>query len=252
MSFQFRLLSSVPLLSACLLALGGVVTGSQDPAPPVQPEGQPPPEVRPRMREHFNHGAAIRDAVIRADLEGIREPAKWFAEQSQADLPASAQSNIRDMQRRAAELAAAADLTEAARGVARLAAACGACHTAVDATPTLIAALPRGEDDSLAGHMRKHNRAVDLLYRGLVVPSDDSWNRGADALTGDPVELELTRGAETQPEIQALARQIHALARQAGTATDSKSRSEIYGQMLATCSDCHEKLNVTVTQGVSR
>jgi cytochrome c553 len=257
MSFRFRLASSVALPALCLLALDGVVplAGSQDPPPPPppsQPAGQPAPTVRPRMREHFSRGAAIRDAVIRADLEGVRAPATWLAEHPQTDLPASAQPNIGEMQRLAAEVAAASDLPQAARGMARLAAACGACHTAISATPTLMAGIPRDEDDTLPGHMRKHYRAADLLYRGLVVPSTRSWNLGADALAGDPVELELKRGSTPQPEIEALAQRLHGLAREARKAEDPKSRSDVYGQMLATCSECHKLQNVVIKQGTSR
>jgi hypothetical protein len=106
--------------------------------------------------------------------------------------------------------------------------------------------------------MRKHHRAADLLYRGLVVPSTHSWNLGADALTGDPVELDLKRESTPQPEIEALAQRLHDLAQQARKAEDSKARSELYGQMLATCSECHVGVepvpNYTrdVKQGIAR
>ena len=113
--------------------------------------------------------------------------------------PSRHSRNILEMRRLAAEVAAAKDLPQAARGAARLAAACGACHTAIDVTPTLMAAMPRREDETLAGHMRKHYRAADLLYRGLVVPSEHSWNTGAAALAGDPTELELRRGPTARP-----------------------------------------------------
>jgi cytochrome c553 len=201
------------------------------------------------MREHFLRGAEIRDAVIRADLEAVRAPARWLAEHPQDDLPLSAQPNIAEMQRLAAEVAAASDLVQAARGTARLAAACGSCHTAVGATPTLMAARPQGENETLAGQMRKHYRAADLLYRGLVVPSTHSWNLGADALTGDPVELDLKRDATPQPEIEALAQRLHDLAQHARKAEDSKTRSEVYGEMLATCSECHTRQNVEIEHG---
>jgi mono/diheme cytochrome c family protein len=245
MDFRFLRASSLPLSLVCLLGLDGVAPlASSQGTPP--PPGQPATSVRPRMREHFSRGAAIRDAIIRADLEGVREPATWLAEHPQQDLPAAAQSNVRDMQRLAAEVAAAPDLAQAARGVARLAAACGACHTVVEATPTLMAALPRGENETLAGHMRKHYRAADLLYRGLVVPSTHSWNAGADALTGDPVELELKRGSTPEPDVEALARQLHGLAQEARKAEDPKSRSDVYGRMLVTCADCHKRQNVEI------
>jgi cytochrome c553 len=201
------------------------------------------------MREHFTRGAAIRDAIIRADLEAVRAPAKWLAEHTQEDLPPSALPHIGEMQRLAADVAAASDLSHAALGLGRLAAACGACHTAVDATPTLMAALPRGEDNTLSGRMRKHYRAADLLYRGLVVPSTHSWNLGAEALSADPATLDLKRGVTPQPEIEALAQRLHDLAEHAGNAQDPKSRSEIYAQMLETCSDCHKRQHVEIDEG---
>jgi cytochrome c553 len=203
------------------------------------------------MREHFLRGAAIRDAVIRADLEGVRAPAKWLADHPQEDLPESAQPNILEMRRLAAEVAAAKDLPQAAHGVARLAAACGSCHVAIEVTPTLVAAFPRGEDETLKGEMKKHYRAADLLYRGLVVPSEHSWNSGAKALAGDPAELELRRGPGAKPEIETLARRLHDLAEEAGKAGDPKARTEVYGRMLETCSDCHKRQKVVIRQGAS-
>ena len=227
-------------------APGGQTAGQPAGQTPDQPAGQPAATVRPRMREHFARGQAIRDAVIRADLAAVREPATWLAEHPQDDLPAAAQSNVRDMQRLAADVAKAADLPQAARGMARLAASCGSCHTAINVTPTLMAALPRREDTTLPGHMRKHYRAADLLYRGLVVPSEHSWNLGADALSGDPVELELRRDAKPQPEIEALATRLHGLAQEARAAVDAQTRSEVYGRMLETCSECHKRQNVDI------
>jgi cytochrome c553 len=216
------------------------------------PQGQPGAAVRPRMREHFVRGAAMRDAVIRADLAAVREPATWLAEHPQPDLPASGQAYIGEMRRLSAQVAKAPDLAQAARGVALLAATCGACHTAVDVTPTLMAGLPRDEDDSLAGSMRKHYRAADQLYRGLVVPSDHSWTRGAEALTGDPVELALKRGAAPQPEIEALSKQLIDLAQEAGKAGSPRARADVYGRMLATCSACHQRQNIDLAQRAPR
>ncbi len=91
-------------------------------------------------------------------------------------------------------------------------------------TPTLVAAFPRGEDETLKGEMKKHYRAADLLYRGLVVPSEHSWTSGAKALAGDPTELELRRGPGAKPEIETLARRLHDLAEEAGKAGDPKAR----------------------------
>ena len=252
MRLRFWLTSSILLPALCLLASDSVVSfAGAHGAPSMQAQvpGQPAPTVRPRMREHFTRGAAIRDAIIRADLEAVRAPAQWLAEHPQEDLPPSALPHIGEMKRIAGEVASASDLSHAALGLARLAAACGGCHTAVDATPTLMAALPQGEDNTLTGRMRKHYRAADLLYRGLVVPSTHSWNLGAEALSADPATLDLKRGATPQPDIETLAQRLHDLAEHARKVEDPKSRSEIYGQMLETCAECHKRQDVEIDQG---
>ena len=67
-------------------------------------------------------------------------------------------------------------------------------------------------------------------------------------MTGDPVELDLKKGSTPQPDIEALAQLLHDLAQQARQAEDTKSRSELYGEMLATCSECHKRQNVDIAQ----
>jgi cytochrome c553 len=86
----------------------------------------------------------------------------------------------------------------------------------------------------------------------LVVPSTHSWDLGAEALSGDPATLDLKRGATPHPEIEALAQRLHDLAEQARKAEDPKSRSEIYGQMLETCSECHKRQDVEIEEGAPR
>ncbi len=202
--------------------------------------------VRPRMRGHFTHVAEIRDAVIRADLEGVRPPAKWLSEQPQEGLPASAQANVGEMQRIAVEVASAGDIPGAARGMARLAAACGTCHVDVQATPTLLAIMPKDEEATLAGRMRLHYRASQHLYRGLIVPSTHSWNQGADGLLGAPVDQELKKGGGSSPEITALGQRLRSLAEQARKAETQDARAQVYGQILTTCSECHKHQGIVV------
>src|SRR4051812_50043114 len=106
MSLRFRPVLSVSLPVLCLLALegGAALAWSQGTAaPPNQVPGQPAPTVRPRMREHFRRGAEIRDAVIRADLEAVRAPARWVAGHPQEGLPPAAPPHIAPKQRGAAQ-----------------------------------------------------------------------------------------------------------------------------------------------------
>jgi cytochrome c553 len=239
--------SGLSLLLLPLLALAAGA-GAQTSAGQAGPGGavQEPSTVRPRMRAHFTHVAEIRDAIIRSDLAGVRPPATWLSTQVQEGLPLSAQPHVGEMQRIAAEVAAAEGLPQAAGGMARLAAACGNCHVAVKANPTLLAVIPKAEDETLKGRMRKHYRAAEHLYRGLVVPSSHSWQLGVEALSGNPVDLELTKSGEPSPEIRALARQLVDLAQKAGSADSQGARWPLYGQMLTTCAACHSRQGIVI------
>ena len=242
--------SGLSLLLLPLITLAGGA-GAQAPTAPAGQaattgSGQEPSPVRPRMRAHFSHVSEIRDAIIRSDLAGVRPPATWLATQPQEGLPIAAQPHVGEMQRVAAEVAAAKSLPQAASGMARLAAACGNCHVAVEATPTLMAVLPQSEDETLKGRMRKHYRAAEHLYRGLVVPSSRSWQLGVEALSGNPVELELTRSGKPSPEIRALAQRLLGLAQNAASAESQGARWPLYGQMLTTCAECHSRQGIVI------
>jgi mono/diheme cytochrome c family protein len=232
---------------AAIGASGQANTAAHDPGPlPVRQ----PASVRPRMREHFTQVAAIRDAIIQADLSGVRTPATRLATAQHEGLPTAAQPFIGEVQRLAAQVGAAETLLDAAAGMARLAAACGNCHVSVEVHPTLLAVMPRGEDTSLKGQMRRHYRAVDQLYRGLVVPSTISWNAGVEALSSVRHELLRTRSGEpATPEVQQLAQQLDALAKDAAAAGSQGDRWPLYGKMLTTCSDCHRLQGIVVSPG---
>ena len=204
MSLRFRRASSVSFPVLCLLALEGrasLVWPQGTAAPTNQVPGQPAPTVRPRMREHFTRGAEIRDAVIRADLEAVRAPARWLAEHPQEDLPLSAQPNIAEMQRLAAEVAAASDLVQASRGMAQLAAACGSCHTA---STRRRRSWPRCRE-ARTKPLRPHAEALPCRR-----PSLPRVGRSVDALVEcrsrrvdrRSVELELTRESTPIPRLR--------------------------------------------------
>ncbi len=108
-----------------------------------------------------------------------------------------------------------------------------------------MAAIPKGEDDTLQGRMKKHSRGADLLYRGLVVPNDYSWTRGAELLSGDPTDIALKLRKGPQPEVEALAKQLYDQAQEAKKAAASE-RPALYGQMLVTCSSCHVQQKVKI------
>ena len=91
--------------------------------------------------------------------------------------------------------------------------------------------------------MRRHQWAMDRLWDALVVPSDDAWNAGALALAEAPlVPEQLTPSKSPAPRVAELAQTVHDLGLKAASADRGDARAEVYGELLATCAECHKWL----------
>jgi mono/diheme cytochrome c family protein len=234
-SSALAIVASVPL----------VLIAAARPAPqgPPPTARQNPPAhtatLKGHMDEHFAHVRDIQDAVVRGDLEGAKASAKWIADhQEAAGLPAGAEVHLTAMKSSASAVATAPDTRLAAEGAASLVAACGDCHAALKVTGTMPSAVvvttapPAGK----GAHMAEHQHAVNLLYRGLVGPSEADWKKGAEALKGSPL------GAETLPEAKdalAAEKKVHELAAKAAGARDRSARVAAYGEVIGSCASCH-------------
>jgi len=230
--------------SSALAIVAGVplviiaVAGAQ--APPATPPQKAPTHAATltHMDEHFARVREIQDAVVRGDLEGAKTPARWIADhQEAAGLPASAAVHVTAMKGAANAVAAAPDVRTAAQGAASLVAACGDCHAALKVTATMpsavvVTAAPQGKQ----AHMAEHQHAINLLYRGLIGPSDADWKNGATGLKGAPL------GAASLPEAKdaTLAEtRVHELAAKAVDAKDRGARGAAYGEVIGSCASCH-------------
>jgi cytochrome c553 len=192
------------------------------------------------MTDHFAKVEDVQNAVIRGDLEGMREPAKWLAEhKADQGLPATSATQISAMQNAAKRAADATDIKTAADATATMAATCGTCHRSTKVTPRMPD-VPAIEGKGVQGHMLAHQRAVDFMYQGLAAPSDRLWVQGADLLKASPMAKEdFPSDPKLTDEIKAYEVKIHELAGRARKASDPKSRVMAYAEVISSCAQCH-------------
>ena len=234
--------SSLSLL--VLIGCGGPGQPAEKPAASAAPPKEAPAapaETKTHMTDHYARATIVQEAVIRGDLDEVREPARWIAEQQElAGLPATVQPQVEGMKRAAKIAAEATDLRSAASATATMAVACGKCHAAMGIQPTLAPVLQTAKPDPVAARMQDHLRAMDLLYDGLIGPSDQSWMKGAEALKVSPLTAkELPKDPKLAKEMRAGETEIHALADKARQSTDLAARAAIYGEFIASCAGCH-------------
>jgi cytochrome c553 len=88
--------------------------------------------------------------------------------------------------------------------------------------------------------MLDHQRAADLMFQGLVVPSSTLWREGADTLNVARLrDRELPRDSRWTPEIVRAEERLHRFAGDAARMHDYATRAASYAQIIATCAECH-------------
>lgn len=226
--------------TVCLLA---ALTAPACNTPPAHGGDAREATVQARMKDHEKHGEAMRDAVARGNLNGAKAEAQLLAE-LQLEGPTSGlwKDMLDAMKAAAARSDGATDLTDAGRDVGLVARTCGDCHNRFG-RPGLIVAPPGAPGSGARASMQRHQWAAERLWDALVVPSDDAWNAGALALAQAPlVPEQLTPGKSPVPRVGELAQTVHNLALKAATTQRVEARADVYGEVLATCAECHSWL----------
>ena len=205
-------------------------------------------EVADHMHEHLGRISTIKSFIIMGDLDGVREPAKWLAEHDAVSgLPDNYRPFIDLMRGYAREVVDASDLQSAAMSVSGMARACSNCHLANDVSLAFgFDTEPEGWADTIS-HMQRHQWGVDRMWEGLIGPSDAAWNRGADMLVDvplNPVEVsnETTSEADAA-KVDKIARRIHSFGSQSARTATPDERSELFGEILGLCAECHTTLH---------
>jgi cytochrome c553 len=205
--------------------------------------GQASPPAADHMSEHFSQVGIILNAVIRGDLEDVREPSKWMASHQEAkQLPANAGIYVEEMRNTAKQTAQAKTLAGASIAAASMAANCGACHAAsgIKASGAEVPAPGAATGTEMAKHMLEHQWAVDLMLNGLVRPSNEDWNAGARRLQVAPMAAnELPDDPKLGQDIRSFEAKVHQLAEKALKATGGPARAAVFGEIAASCGECH-------------
>ncbi len=226
---------------SALIALMLIVAGCGGSTPPAEEQAPAAPaeSVADHMADHFGHIRDIEQAVIRGDLEGAQAPAQWIVEhQALSNLPADSGVYLAEIRNSASGVASTDDIGNAAVATATMVAACGKCHTATGVTLTMPAVAPPTVADGITGHMQQHMQAADLMYEGLVAPSDELWKKGAEMLKASPLEGE-SLPQELSDEVKASETRVHEMADRAMAAADTGAKVAIYGELIGGCASCH-------------
>lgn len=199
--------------------------------------------VREHMQDHFDHATAIHAAVIEGDVEACLESARWIVEHEQINAPSSWDSHLVSMRSTAQQLIDAPGIGAAADAASRLTRTCGSCHSAYAPQATFTASPAPADDPQLVPHMLRHNWAIERMWEGLTMPSVEAWNLGAQELSGTPVSMDAMSIQEGEEDaVSALAHRVHQLAAQGANEVGWGGRTAVYGELLATCAACHQRV----------
>ena len=236
-----------PILVATLMLS---CTVSRDPAPP--PAEPPAPDIAPSqsltraMHLNFAGASIMHEAIQRGDIAGARSAAKAVAVAPRIeDMPAQWLDHQVAMRLEAAKFQEVETVDDAAKGAVALAGKCASCHEFVALGPKFFETSPTVERDALKGQMAVHAWAADLMWKGLVAPSPETYAKGAAALAQTLPAFPTDPGND--PEVGWLGPRVSEIGAAAVAATGPEERGAAYASLLATCGTCHAKMNTAPT-----
>jgi cytochrome c556 len=199
---------------------------------PRDPVAVEPPHVSSIV--HAADALAARDAIVNADYPRFAEAITRLTDEfplagAGHDLE---QAAVVDALGRAR---AAIDLPQAARALGEVGEACGACHVAAGArlaAPEITA--PTG--DGVRPEMARHDRALALVWSGLVRPAQADLDAGAAAFAASSLQ---PVGTPAPAAATVLDDSVTRLASAVAKATTPADRAARFGDVLGTCAACH-------------
>ncbi|HKU39243.1 MAG TPA: hypothetical protein VJR89_13875, partial [Polyangiales bacterium] len=223
------------------------LTGSEAPTQPAA--GSPPsakaeePDLAAHMQASFWMAVRARDALIAGDLAAAQRAGDALAAQDYMHLvPADWKHWVVSMQHYARELSMAPNPAAAGQELGRLALVCGDCHDLHQRGPERVRPEPepwRDPPEELEARMLRHQIGAEQLWEGLVLPSETSFRSGITTLTRAPLRAPERRGEPIDEAMNARIEKVRALAKAARAATTYEARGQVYGELIATCADCH-------------
>jgi cytochrome c553 len=195
------------------------------------------------MLDHFVITTWARDAIVDGDIETVRAPLLALAEyRYESVAPGGWMKDIAQLQAAARLTGRAQTLTAAAGGIAAMGRVCGKCH-ADHGGPDVHYYKPEKStprSDSFGSRMFRHAWAVERMWEGLTAPSDNAWTAGAAALAQAPSAAPKASSA-LQPGVVQTLTLVRQLGTKAANANSAQAREQVYGELLATCAECHRE-----------
>lgn len=193
-----------------------------------------------RMHEHLTALNNIEYAVVRGDLDDVREMSKALMNELSMDgLPTDAQKFLGDLKGAARAAGEATTIEAAATAVGRMAATCGTCHTGLKKPITMTAPVKPPTVPALRARMLEHYYSVEMMSLGLQAPSDELWKRGADTMRKAQVMTVTLKDEALTKDINDAEVKFKQVGSSASDAKTPADRAAAYGQVLTSCGGCH-------------
>lgn len=207
------------------------------------------------MGEHFEQVTAAQRALIRGDLDEVRQVSRWLAEhQPVKGLPEGWEPYVEEMKVAARLAGEARTLRASAAATAAMARTCGKCHRGLGEKPRVpelgAKGLPPSDRIDTVPRMLRHQWAAEQMWVGLINPSEESWEAGSEVLADAPLAPEeMTGDGRLTEGVRELAHTVREVGAEALEVEDWDRRALLYGEISATCALCHERLVAHRTKG---
>jgi cytochrome c553 len=208
--------------------------------------------VNTYMARHFDQVTNAQRALVRGDLDETHAISRRLAQQPTVEqLPEGWEPFVDEIKTAARLTSEAKTHKAAAAATSAMIKTCGECHWAAGVKPGIpeigMKGLPPADQIETVPHMLRHRWAVEKMWVGLINPSEAAWIEGVDVLTNVPLQPQkMTDDAELMEDVVALARAVHDVGEKATRVGDWDERALLYGQLLATCAECHRKLGLSI------
>lgn len=177
----------------------------------------------------------MRRAVFRGEVDTVREVAVAFAARvAESTYPQPWGPSVERLEDVLAVAGTAGDVRKSASLIGEIGASCGGCHR--EHSVPVERAWPLEPDPE--HRMDTFDYATELLWLGLVVPSDEAWARGADAYHA-ALSCEGFESVPMGPEHVSACSSIRATGASVLRAGDDASRSRAFADVLLHCAGCH-------------
>ncbi len=227
---------------ACERRTGDDRAPSEERLAPASDEGS---ALTALMDTHYEIAIRAHEALLHAELEDFRSQLALLAKQ---ELPSESPREwlplYEALQAAASAGTEARDIDSAASAFAPVVLACGNCHSTLGEGPAYRDSTPSAGSNALQNAMLDHEWAAERLWEGVTGPSDNAWQRGADALAATDIFGDQGEAVLISEFVRERDRHLHELAESAKIASALDERADLYARMLSTCGECHQAIRV--------